>query len=159
LFSRPKTFADNVALCNKSGIGGTYEVGACDQLAKYNDYFKKNMIGDIDAKSFYPKVADPLFTSIEASRIRGTPKQYLYNGNPLSADELVKIKRYQQIGERVLPKYDNGKKIGYVLKDTPLTYEEVSSKPPAELEAFINSLPEMSGDNVNKIYQDRGTKI
>jgi hypothetical protein len=157
--SKPKTYADNLALCNKSDIGGKYDPPGCDGLAKYYDFVKKNMIGDIDFTAFYPKVADPLFTSSVPSRMN-PKKRYFYNGSEITDDELRKIKRYEQIGEKVLPKYDSGKiKIGYAFKSTPLTYEEVSSKTPEELEEFITGLPDMTIDDVNKLYLERGTKI
>jgi hypothetical protein len=157
-YKKTKTYDDNKGMCKISRIGGTYDVGACDQLAKYNDYFKTGMMGEMNAKPFYPKVADPRLTMIPASKIKGTPFQYKYDEQPLN--DRKKYKRYEQIGERILPKYDStGKTVGYVLKDTPLTFEEVNNQSLEELESYINNLIEVTPEYINKLYTERGTKI
>ena len=140
--SRIKTFVDNVGLCNKSSIGAK-QFSSCDNLAKQYNFFKEGMMGDIRFKDFYPKDLS-YNTKIDATELRGPKKR-----------------RYEQIGHILLPKYDStGKTIGYVLKDTPLSYDEVSSfATPEELEEYINGMKEITDTDVNKLFEDRSIKI
>jgi hypothetical protein len=84
--------------------------------------------------------------------------EYSYNGKRIDDSRL---KWYSEIGSRILwydnptiPKTLYNKNPGcYVLRDTPLTLEEVESKTNEELNTMLSTLPCITDDMVNDWYR------
>jgi hypothetical protein len=84
--------------------------------------------------------------------------EYSCDGKIINDD---KVDRYKEIGSRILWYTDTTIKPTpgypapgcYVLRDTPLTMEEVISKTPTQLNAMLSTLPCITDETVNGWYQ------
>ena len=163
--AKPKTYNENVEICKKD-----IDNKNCDISAKKTDYIEdKNKYGKYIRKTdVFPSVKPTKFEERRNNAGRITGWYYYPDGldaprptlgvneqDPARIDTpefRKKLQRYYEIGNTVLKKYDQGNHVGYVKKDTPLTDDEVHSRSYEELEAFINSLPDLTPEDVNNEY-------
>ena len=168
---KPKTYDENVAIC-KLDVKNTN----CKFTALRNDYTQdKNKYGPYIRENparLFPRVFKPKKFE-EYISVKGRPTQYYYYpdgsesatqnaGFELPESEKDKIRRYNEIGRPVLPKYDKETReiiVGYGKTDTPLTDEDVHDRTYEELEEYIDSLPDLTEEDVNNKYVERVIKI
>ena len=173
--TKPKTYDENLSLCKKDLRPN------CDNLAKGNNYVQgKDPDGrsKIYAYDLFPIVSKPtkFKERDETAKGRGyRPSTYYYYPDGINAprpdlkmgeqdpfkitttpkSDEDKIRRYKKIGYTVLPKYDKETRkiiVGYGKTDTPLTDEDVHDRTYEELEEYIDSLPDLTEEDINNEY-------
>lgn len=105
----------------------------------------------------------PLFKSNVTYRITRDGIDYFYNGNSLKKE---RAKWYEEIGSRILwyndpkikPTIYNKNPGYYVLRDKPLTIEEVRMNTNEKLNNMLSTLPPITDETVNNWYR-KGQKL
>lgn len=105
----------------------------------------------IEANEFFKS---PSFKSKVTSRLRDDGIDFFYDGKSLKRE---RAKWYEEIGSRILwykfPNPEVNKRGYYVLRDKPLTIEEVRTNTNEKLNAMLSTLPPITDETVNNWYR------
>ena len=110
----------------------------------------------IEANEFFKS---PSFKSKVTSNLRDDGIDFFYDGKSFKNE---RAKWYKEIGSRILwykfPNPEVNKRGCYVLKDKPLTIEEVRTNTNDRLNAMLSTLPCITDKTVNRWYR-KGQKL